>query len=93
MSLKYITILDDLDEGNLEPDDIFLHVPDEPGDVISDVDSDFSDEESAGNLNKLGPRLMQTQCEYISHASTDASDNRDEDINTYEEASHLLKKK
>ena len=54
MNVKYFTILDDFDEGNLEPDDIFLHVPDEPGDVISDVDSDFLDEESASNLNKLG---------------------------------------
>ena len=35
---------------------------------------------------------MQTQCEYISHASTDASDNRDDVINTYEEASHVLKR-
>ena len=63
MSVKYFTILDDLDESNLEPDDIFLHVPDEPRDVISDLDSDFSDEESAGNLNKLRPRLVQAQCE------------------------------
>ena len=64
----------------------FLHIPDVPGDVMSDVDSDFSDEESAGNLNKLGRRLMQTQCEYILHAYTDASDDEDEDANTYVEA-------
>ena len=86
MSVKCFTILDDLDVGNLEPDDIYLHVPDEPGDVISDVDSDFSDEESAGNLNKLGRRLMQTQCEYIPYAYTDASVDEDENANTYEEA-------
>ena len=41
MSLKYFTILYDLDEGNLEPDDISLRVPDEPEDIISDVDSNF----------------------------------------------------
>ena len=35
---------------------------------------------------------MQTQCEYILHASIDASDDEDEDTNTHEEASHLLKK-
>ena len=92
MNVKYFTILDDFDEGNLEPDDFFLHVPDEPGDVISDVGSDFSEEESAGNLTKLRRRWMQTQCEYIPHAYTDASDDEDEDANTYEEAQPPSKK-
>ena len=43
---EILQLLDDLDEGNVEPGDIVLHIPNESGTVFSDVDSDSSDEET-----------------------------------------------
>ena len=44
------------------------------------MDSGGSDEESVGDLNKLGPRVMINKCEFIPHPSySDYSDSDDDE--------------
>ena len=50
----------------------------ELGNAGSDADSDTSDEESAGNMNNLGPKLLITKCDFIPYFPSDESDDNDE---------------
>lgn len=68
---EILELLDEIDEGNIESGDIVLHIPEEPAGALSDMDSDASDEETAGDINKVGPRLMRTRCDFIPHAPSD----------------------
>ena len=70
---KILQVLDVYDARTLESGDIVLSVPEKTLDAASNVDSDRSDEESAGDLNILGPRLMRTKCKFIPHHPCDDS--------------------
>lgn len=77
---EILDLLDKLDQDELEPGNIVLHLPDEHDRTASDCDSDNSDEESAGDLNKLGPVLMKTTCDFVPHGSyAVSSDTEDEE--------------
>ena len=77
---EILDLLDKLDQDELEPGNIVLHIPDEHDRTASDCDSDNSDEESAGDLNKLGPVLMKTTCDFVPHGSyAVSSDTEDEE--------------
>lgn len=58
-------ILDAIDEDDLGSGDIVLHIPDEHNRPASDVDSDASDEDMAGDLNRLGPVLMRMRADFL----------------------------
>ena len=63
--------------------DIILHCPDEHGRAVSDVDSDASDEELAGDLNRLGPGLLKCTGDFIPHTEgiEEKDDNEDNECN------------
>ena len=54
----------------MNPLKLFFTVPDEQNRAVSDVDSDASDEESAGSLNKLCLRLLNTTCDFIPYSES-----------------------
>lgn len=85
---EILELLNKLDEDELDSGDIILHIPHEHDKPISDCDSDYSDEESAGDLNKLGPGLLKTTCDFVSHLPSNSSNDDEE-----EEIVHSPKKR
>jgi len=65
---EILQLLDEIDDDDLESGDIVLHIPEEHDRPVSDVDSDYSDEENAGDLNKLGPGLLNSMCDFVPHS-------------------------
>ena len=88
---EIIRILDELDDEELESGDIVLHVPDEQNRPTSDCDSDDSDDEIAGNLNKFGGVLLNTPCDFIPHLPPEHS--IESDMEESEQASTKSRKK
>lgn len=61
--LSLAQLLDELENDDVEqPIDIYIEPPDDG--VITECDSDVSDEDCEVNINHLGPKLLRANCEY-----------------------------
>ena len=80
--VQTVDILDVMDNECITGGDIILHCPDEHGRAVSDVDSDASDEELAGDLNILGLGLLNCTGNFIPHTEgiEEKDDNEDKRI-------------
>lgn len=58
-------MLAELEEDEPDKADVFIIPPDEG--VITDEDSDKSDEEHEGNPNHFGPATLRAECEAVIH--------------------------
>ena len=77
--VQIVDILDVIDHECITGGDIILHCPDEHGRAVSDVDSYASDEELAGDLNRLGPGLLNCTRDFIPH--TEGIEEKDDNEN------------
>lgn len=58
--------MEEIESDNITgPIDIYTELPDDGNNT--ECDSDGSDEEIEGNLNRLGPKMLQATCEYHIH--------------------------
>lgn len=72
---EILSILEDEDEGG----DIVLHIPESEENVPTDEDSDKSDDEATGHINKLGKGLLRGKCDFIPRQQED-SESLSEDV-------------